>query len=155
MNSTRQNPFYSHFKPIRITFKGLEFKDSVSNVLDIICTKILAPRFSSPMHTYFRPILDALLDSTFILDWEAAVTRVILENVYVSRSSLFSWILWKSWRLYIKMYQTAPVDSAVDYINSQILLKNVLSSTKYSKVFFEQPTNSTFSTIFSTGIHGF
>ena len=64
LNSTRQNPFYSHFKPIRITFKGLEFKDSVSNVLDIICTKILAPRFSSPMHTYFRPILDALLDPT-------------------------------------------------------------------------------------------
>ena len=53
------------------------------------------------------------------------------------------------------MYQTAPVDSAVDYINSQILLENVLSSTKYSKVFFELPTNLTFSicTIFPTGIY--
>ena len=53
------------------------------------------------------------------------------------------------------MYQTAPVYSAADYINSQILLKNVLSLTKYSKVFFELPTNLSFSiSTISTGIYG-
>ena len=101
----------------------------------------------SPTRIHFRSILDALLDNycdLYISLKSSCNWGYSRECLYFMKFT-FSWISWKSWRLDIKMYQTAPVYSAADYINSQILLKNVLSLTKYSKVFFELPTNLSFS----------